>query len=314
MLNYLLGDDLCITGSTHCTARRVVFKYGDKKQYQIDGEEAIDFDTIEQVQPVIALDDEKRTVFEQVRKVVTIYCPNELLKSGVEIIDLPGLCENQFLDNMVEELLNEVDIILYLFTLVSDLQSKDMHMIKLITEKRPDIDIMFVGTKLDFFERGVSGKRSHLLIEEDLDKFFNMLLAFYAKLGPSRQDSLYFHCISLSYSKQYEGNRERLVKGIIQVLQQQIEPLAQRTLDVLNYSLQTCLNLFRENVVEEQEVIEQVKSKYQLVLQNMKETVEQFIEAVVKEKIHEVYTLDGPKIVADISKRGNLYINSITKF
>jgi ribosome biogenesis GTPase A len=121
LINEILQRSYLPTSEFPCTARLVRTKYSEEGYIKIKnekGEVIQDIDIEGKFKRVprqyIVLEGEARESKDTVEQTVEVGIDDPLLRCGVEIIDAPGMCENDALDNIVRECLDGVlQVVLY---------------------------------------------------------------------------------------------------------------------------------------------------------------------------------------------------------
>ncbi|XP_002739349.2 dual serine/threonine and tyrosine protein kinase-like [Saccoglossus kowalevskii] len=153
LINELLGGTVVAMRQIPCTARLVKLKYGKKqlvrvvsKSGEVLEERAIKKKTIPR--DLVDLTEEQRHDPIYIGSHVEAEIDNDFLKSGIKLIDSPGLQEDENLDNIVlGELKNTVPFVVYVLDGNNQLTEQDRKDIKKIKDQTDTI--FFVVTKVD---------------------------------------------------------------------------------------------------------------------------------------------------------------------
>lgn len=110
--------DILPSSQTRCTARATCIKYGAQLAFQVGNGPKHKLASCQDQAFVnaICLNDADRANVSLVQQVVTLYMPNDFLKYGLEFVDLPGLNENDQINQVVNDMLPTLDLIIYLFS------------------------------------------------------------------------------------------------------------------------------------------------------------------------------------------------------
>ncbi|XP_006822237.1 dual serine/threonine and tyrosine protein kinase-like [Saccoglossus kowalevskii] len=155
-INELLGGTVVTASEVPCTARLVKMKYGETQRVRVISKtrnviQTIDMKETSKAIPkaIVALADKEREDDEMIGSYVVAELNNDFLKSGIEIIDSPGLQENERLNKLVLGAVDDdLKIIIYVVDGRNQLNSQDLTDIKKLCDGNKR-NVFFVVTKLD---------------------------------------------------------------------------------------------------------------------------------------------------------------------
>lgn len=180
VINSLIGDDVLPKSSRPCTAVISEVTYGKEKKAMLYFKNPLpenmstDIDNgalrhIKKFQgveiPPIELDvdrlkdyvaiplsdkDQSESIKELPYSRVILEWPLELCRNGIEIIDSPGLNENEARTKVTEEYLNQADAILFVFTCTEFMSASEIDYIKNQIHTRGYNDIFFICNKINY--------------------------------------------------------------------------------------------------------------------------------------------------------------------
>ncbi|XP_032222785.1 dual serine/threonine and tyrosine protein kinase isoform X2 [Nematostella vectensis] len=158
LINELLGGTYLPTAEIPCTSRIVRICYSDNNYVEVQGPngECVQgkqsFGKKRIPRDEIALDDDKkRSDAEWVRCVVKVGLNNSLLRGGhLELVDAPGMSENEVLDQIVQECIHGIlQVVIYVIDGNSSLRTQDREFLFSLKERIDSIPIFFVCNKVD---------------------------------------------------------------------------------------------------------------------------------------------------------------------
>ncbi|XP_077983982.1 dual serine/threonine and tyrosine protein kinase-like [Glandiceps talaboti] len=215
LINLILGGTFVVARETPCTARLVKLRYGDKPMaYVVSKDDKI----IEQreikrrvPQEFIELKKGRRDP-EAIGTYVLAQVKSEFLESGIELVDSPGLQENEELDKMVlGELRKVVPFVVYVLDGKNQLTNQDRDDIRKVQEGHRDI--FFVVTKVDKDEDEDDDDDDipeEEVVREKKTRAYNSLVKEgFLPAGVPMEKCLTFHGISNWRVKQYQKDRSR---------------------------------------------------------------------------------------------------------
>ncbi|XP_064619109.1 dual serine/threonine and tyrosine protein kinase-like isoform X2 [Lineus longissimus] len=161
LINEILQRSYLPTSEFPCTARLVRTRYSEEGYIKIKNEKG---DTLKEVEidgklkrvprQYIVLEGEARELKETVEQTVEVGIDDPLLRCGVEIIDAPGTCENEALDNIVQECLDGVlQVVLYVIDGNTSLRRPDVAFLYRLKRMAPNMRIIYVCNKVEEDER-----------------------------------------------------------------------------------------------------------------------------------------------------------------
>merc|ERR1719419_2938 len=113
------------------------------------------------------------TSFEERDYVVEISCPSMMLKHGLQILDSPGMNEDETLTKTVRAQIRKVDGVIYLLDGgKGTITEKDKEALKIIrhsmSKPKLPFDCVFVVNRVDYWERNGT-------VEDNLDAYYKKL-------------------------------------------------------------------------------------------------------------------------------------------
>ncbi|XP_077984882.1 dual serine/threonine and tyrosine protein kinase-like [Glandiceps talaboti] len=159
LANELLGGGILPTSEVPCTSRIVTLQYSEEGYIRIIGK------MDEEMQKValggrkriskdfVVVRDEDRSNLEAVQATVEVGLDNPLLKSGVKLVDAPGLSENNALDRVVRECVGGVlQLIIYVIDGNYGIRLEDQRILGSLYDVAPDLSIFYVCNKVEFHQ------------------------------------------------------------------------------------------------------------------------------------------------------------------
>lgn len=160
-VNELLGGSFVPTSEVPCTSRIVRLKYSEENYYQVSYDsrpsEGIKtpFNKKKLPKEAIELEESKRDDPTWVNAVVEVGLNNPLLQSGhLEVIDAPGISENESLDKIVDECTHGIlQVVVYVIDGNSSLRLQERGFLLKLKEKVGNLPIFYVCNKVDEDQR-----------------------------------------------------------------------------------------------------------------------------------------------------------------
>lgn len=118
-INALLGGEVLPSYARPCTAVVAEVKYGEEKRAILhwNEESKPPFEVpVDELEQYVVIQQDEAEVRESPYSKVELYWPLPILEQNVEIIDSPGLNENEIREKVTLEYLRRVDAILFVFT------------------------------------------------------------------------------------------------------------------------------------------------------------------------------------------------------
>lgn len=207
-INYLLESTVCPVGICATTARLTKITYGQQKlvklesatgelkeQYEIHNDEQLK----EITKKLIALKGDAR---EKVlcQDIVVIQLDRKELEY-VELWDIPGYDENEFLNSVVEDILSKTDIFFILTSITEAVHKTTVDLLRSCSEKhKRQPQACFVVTKID---QVTTNPNAETTLAETLKKIFHQIEnRFQMKLGHEWESAMFFIplCTDWKYS------------------------------------------------------------------------------------------------------------------
>ncbi|XP_022793272.1 dual serine/threonine and tyrosine protein kinase-like isoform X1 [Stylophora pistillata] len=176
-VNELLGGSFMPTSEVPCTSRIVRLKYSEKNYIQVLDEsrpnegEKIFFDKKKVPRKEIELDESQRADQSWINAMVEVGLNNSLLQNGhLEVIDAPGMSENEALDKIVEECIHGIlQVIIYVIDGNSSLRLQERRFLLNLKEKVGNLPIFYLCNKVDKDRTALEFDRDSDT-EDDIDK------------------------------------------------------------------------------------------------------------------------------------------------
>ncbi|XP_077984168.1 dual serine/threonine and tyrosine protein kinase-like [Glandiceps talaboti] len=214
LINLILGHTYVVARETPCTARLVKLRYGEKPMAYVvsKDDKIIEQRDIKRRVPEEFIELKKgRRDPETIGTYVLAEVKNEFLESGIELVDSPGLQENEELDKMVlGELSRIVPFVVYVLDGKNQLTNQDREDIRKVREGNREI--FFVVTKVDKDEDedDDDGDIPEMeVVREKKTRAYNSLVkeGFLPTEVPMEKCPT-FHGISNWRVRQFKGNKE----------------------------------------------------------------------------------------------------------
>ncbi|XP_002739352.1 dual serine/threonine and tyrosine protein kinase-like [Saccoglossus kowalevskii] len=214
LINLLLGGTYVSAKQTPATARLVKLNYGKKQQVSVISRDGSVIDTKRIVNKTIPrkwieLDDKSRRDPKILGSYLAAEVDNDFLASGVEVVDSPGLKENEELDRLVlNELKSIVPFVVYVLDGQNQLTNQDREDINKVQEITKEI--FFVVTKVDKDDDDDDDddwSEADVVYEKKSRAYNSLVREGYLPDGVSMEDCNRFHGISNWRVKEYRrGN------------------------------------------------------------------------------------------------------------
>ncbi|XP_077984238.1 dual serine/threonine and tyrosine protein kinase-like [Glandiceps talaboti] len=164
LINVLLGEKGVPTRDTPCTSRLVRLTYAEHGHVRLldkHGNERYKKDAPDkrEVNQLIALGADDRCDHTEISQVVELALDHPLLKCGLEIMDTPGLNENDKLDSVITDMLERrhlLPVFVYVIDGNQQLRSADRKNIKCLQESCPNATIVYACNKIDLNKNALS--------------------------------------------------------------------------------------------------------------------------------------------------------------
>ncbi|XP_070553790.1 dual serine/threonine and tyrosine protein kinase-like [Ptychodera flava] len=265
LINLILGGTYVAARETPCTARlvKLVSAQGRKQVAKVvteNGEVQFEKEIKKRMIPreIIELKEDRRE-----KKSVTSYVHaqvnNEFLDSGIEIIDSPGLQENEVMDNMVLGQLSKIiPFVVYVLDGKNQLTNQDREDIKRIQQKT-DATIFYVVTKVDKDEDEDDDDEEEdemdVVIEKKTRAYNSLVREGFLPGRERMEDCKLFHGISSWRVKEYRksGDRDKQVfmddydrfrRCMCEFVYEQLSAVTTSASTVLLASHSKCLDFF----------------------------------------------------------------------
>ncbi|CAF1114344.1 unnamed protein product [Adineta steineri] len=195
-INYLVESDVCPVGICATTARLTKITYGEKlsvKLESIDGnvKEEYGIDNPEQLKEItkklVALEGSARED-DLCKDIVTIQLNRKELEY-IELWDIPGFDENEYLNSIIEDILKETNIIFILQSFGEGVHKTIVDLFRSCTDKHGyQPQVCFVVTKID--QVTTNPKEN---VEDALDNTFHQITEkFQLEIGNDWKSSPFF--------------------------------------------------------------------------------------------------------------------------
>ena len=163
VINALIGEDLLPRDVNPCTAILTVLRYGTEKKVTVyfndnAAPELLDFDTFKQqysINPdeIKKLEAQGKLAFPRVERAVIEY-PLPLLKSGIEIVDSPGLNDTAARDRLSLDYIHNCNAILFVLRAVQPLSLTERRYLNNYIKER-NLEVFFLINGWDEINNGL---------------------------------------------------------------------------------------------------------------------------------------------------------------
>lgn len=150
LINALLGNEVlptdilpmtaAITHVTYGETRKIIIKYKDGREEERTVEQLIDFAT--------KYDEEKERTAKTIREITVSY-PSVFCKNHIEIIDTPGMNDNDNMSAITLSILGEIDTAIMVISATSPMSITEQELILTLIEQPGIRHIVFVVTHID---------------------------------------------------------------------------------------------------------------------------------------------------------------------
>jgi GTPase SAR1 family protein len=162
-INSMLGQEVLPAYATPCTAIINEVKWGDKPQAKLhlisppkgsmDNTKEIPVDQLEdyvviQVNQSNAYSDDGRPVYESPYEKVELFWPLDICRDGVEVIDSPGLNEDEKRQRITLDYLAIVDAVIFVISCLAPISSSERSAINTVRESGYE-DIFFICNRIN---------------------------------------------------------------------------------------------------------------------------------------------------------------------
>jgi ribosome biogenesis GTPase A len=158
-INALLGEEILPSYAKPCTAiineikwgetRRALLHFNSDEQENIKHPQEIPIDQIEDYVVIKDGVNEKEAIHNTPYEKVEIFWQLELCRNGVEIIDSPGLNENEIRQKVTMDYLSTVDAILFVLTCEALASQSEIDVINNTLRRAGHEDIFFICNRFD---------------------------------------------------------------------------------------------------------------------------------------------------------------------
>ncbi|XP_070553782.1 dual serine/threonine and tyrosine protein kinase-like [Ptychodera flava] len=284
LINELLRGSVLAMRQIPCTARLVKVKYGKPQRVMVKAPDGRTLEVKELKKKVIPrelveLTDEERRNPEMIGSYVVAELDNEFLASGIEIVDSPGLQENEKLDELVQnELTNSVPFVVYVLDGKNQFTEQDRSDIRKIQEK--SAAIFYVVTKVD---RDQDDTRDDQIVvaEKKTRAYDSLVREGFLPSGVPMEQCVRFHGISNWKVKEY---RRRKLSGHNSFLRD-FQRFQQCLCDFVSLSL---------NAI--------ILTSSRILIASHSSCMNFFIEAATKARLREELVLKGEDILIQCNK------------
>lgn len=186
-INALLGEEILPSYAKPCTAiineikwgetRRAMLHFNSDENGNIQSPQEIPIDEIEEYVVIKDGVNQKEAIHNTPHEKVEIFWDLDLCKNGVEIIDSPGLNENEIRQKVTMDYLSTVDAILFVFTCEALASQSEIDVINNTLRKAGHEDIFFICNRFDSIRKKE---------QEDIKKYGISRLAPLTKKGEKR--------------------------------------------------------------------------------------------------------------------------------
>ncbi|XP_070553785.1 dual serine/threonine and tyrosine protein kinase-like [Ptychodera flava] len=213
LINELLRGSVLAMRQIPCTARLVKVKYGKPQRVMVKTPDGRNLEVKELKKKTIPrelveLTDEQRRNPKMIGSYVVAELDNEFLASGIEIVDSPGLQENEKLDELVQnELTNSIPFVVYVLDGKNQFTEQDRSDIRKVQMKTDAI--FFVVTKVDRDQDDMRDEET-VVAEKKTRAYDSLVREGFLPFGVPMEQCDRFHGISNWKVKEY---RRRKLSG-----------------------------------------------------------------------------------------------------
>lgn len=162
-INALLGNEILPAYATPCTAIINEVKWGDSPSALLHYEQSNDGSklppkpvSIEDIEQYVVIQDdqnEKEAIHSNPYEKLELFWPLELCQNGVEIIDSPGLNENDIRQKITTDYLSRVDAILFVLSCEALASQSELNFIDNTLRSTGHEDIFFICNRFNLIRR-----------------------------------------------------------------------------------------------------------------------------------------------------------------
>nr|XP_006822238.1 PREDICTED: dual serine/threonine and tyrosine protein kinase-like [Saccoglossus kowalevskii] len=274
----MLGGTYVAAKQTPSTARLVKLTYGKTQRVRIvnrDGSVLEEKTLRKKTVPRkwIELDEKARRDPKMLGSYIVAEVDNEFLSSGIEVVDSPGLKENEELDKMVlNELKTIVPFVVYVLDGKNQLTNQDREDIKKVQAITKNI--FYVVTKVDKDDESDDDDddEAAVVLEKKTRAYNSLVKEGYLPTGVKMEDCERFHGISNWRVKEYrkQGRRDsdpfvkdyyRFQQCLCSFVRSSLDSIVLAGSKLLLSSLTACLDFFIRRATASKEQQRQIKQK-----------------------------------------------------
>jgi len=218
-INAMLGQDILPAYATPCTAVINEVKWGESSRALVhysmtkDGTKAqVETIPVEAIEEYVVIPENPPEDYVNPYEKVEIFYPLDLCKSGVEIIDSPGLNEHLARTQVTESYLNVVDAIIFVFTCEALASQSEVQFIEKNLIPLGHDDLFFVCNRFDQIRKDSEKER--------VKKFALSKLTPLTKRG---ENGIFFISAFNALEGRLDQDEERVNKSGIPLLEKELE-------------------------------------------------------------------------------------------
>ena len=254
-INAMLGQEILPAYATPCTAVINEVKWGELPQalvhYSTSGEGAkreTELISVEAIEEYVVIPENLANDYVNPYEKVEIFYPLELCRSGVEVIDSPGLNEHITRSQVTESYLPIVDAIVFVFTCEALASESEISFIENRLKPLGHEDLFFVCNKFDQIR------------EKEKERVRRFAISKLAPLSKRGEKGVFFVSAFQGLEGRLNGDQEKVDKSGISILEQELERFLttdRGRLKILEPAkdLQESIKIARQSVPEQQAML-----------------------------------------------------------
>jgi GTPase SAR1 family protein len=217
-INAMLGQDILPAYSTPCTAIINEVKWGQSPQALLhylkheDGSQKEPKEIpVEAIEEYVVIPEEPDESYVNPYEKVEILYPLELCRSGVEVIDSPGLNEHATRSQVTEDYLPTVDAIVFVFTCEALASQSEIRFIENNLRPLGHDDLFFVCNKFDQIR------------DKEKERVRKFAVGKLSSLTSQGENGVFFISAFNALEGRLNGDNERLEKSGVLILERELE-------------------------------------------------------------------------------------------
>jgi GTPase SAR1 family protein len=274
-INAMLGQDILPAYSTPCTAIINEVKWGESPgallhYLKIDDGSKLEPEKIpvEAIEEYVVIPEGTNDNYINPYEKVEIFYPLELCRSGVEVIDSPGLNEHTTRSQVTEGYLPIVDAIIFVFTCEALASQSEIRFIETYLKNLGHEDLFFVCNKFDQIK------------EKEKDRVKKFAISKLAPLTQRGESGVFFISALDALEGRLSKDEERVTKSSVPILEHELELFLTNDrgrLKILEPAkdLQEAIKAARQTVPERKAMLETSREELEKRFQDAQEPLKQ---------------------------------------